>query len=89
MGLAGMVGPGNNFNERAGPGRQKDLPHWLLRRAWTIHVVVLLAVIAAGTGPRNCGLDGGLLPSGTLHGCLDLGLLPVVSWQLIGRLSTF
>ena len=89
MGLAGMVGAGNNLNECSGPVGEKDFPNWLLRWAWTIPVVVLLAFIAAGTGPRNCRLDGGLWPSGTLHGCLDLGLLPAVSWQLIRRLSNF
>ena len=83
-----MVGPGNNPNECSGPERQKELPHWVLRRAWTIHAVILLAVIAAGTVPRNCGLVGGLLLSGTLHGCVDLGLLPALSWQLIGRFSS-
>ena len=89
MVLAGVVGSGNNLSECFGPARDKDLPNWLLRWAWTIHAVVLLVVIAAGTGPRNCRLDGGLWPSGTLHGCLDLGLLPAFFSQLIGRISNF
>ena len=89
MGLAGVVGAGNNSNEYSGPDREKDLPDWLLCRAWTIHVVLLLASIVAGALPRNRRLARGLLFPGTLHGCVDLDLLPVVSWQLIGRLSTF
>ena len=89
MGLAGVVGAGNNLNECSEPDREKDLPHWLLRWTWTVYAVVLLAVITAGTGPGNCRLDGGLLPSGTLHGCLGLGLLPAFSSQLIGRISNF
>ena len=89
MCLAGVVGARNNSNEFFWSAGEKDFPDRLLRRAWTIHAVVLLVVIVAGTGPRNCRLDGGLWPSGTLHGCLDLGLLPAVSWQLIRRLSNF
>ena len=89
MGLAGVVGSRNNLNEFSGPAGKKDSPNWLLRRAWTIHVVVLLAIIAARTVPRNCRLARGLLLSGALHGCLDLDLLPTLSWQLIGRLSNF
>ena len=86
MGLAGVVGAGNNLNECSGPDREKDLPHWLLRWAWTIHAVVLLVFVAAGTVSGDCRLARDLLLSGTLHGCLDLGLLEVLSWQLVRRL---
>ena len=60
MGLAGLVGSRNNLNERSGPAGEKDSPNWLLRWAWTIHVVVLLAVIATGPVPRNRRLARGL-----------------------------
>src|SRR6266851_3733218 len=89
MGLAGVVSAGNNLNKCSGPDREKDLPHWLLRWAWPIHVIVLLALVAAGAIPRSCRLARGLLLSGTLHGCLDLGLLAALSWYLIGCLANF
>src|SRR5438093_13524619 len=88
MGLAGVVGSRNNLNEFSGPAGKKDSPNWLLRWAWTVHVVVLLAIIAAGAVPGNCRLARGLLLSGALHGCLDLDLLPPLSWQRIGCLSS-
>ena len=83
MCLAGVVGARNNSNEFFWSAGEKDFPDRLLRRAWTIHVVVLLAIIAAGAVPRNCRLARGLLLSGALHGCLDLDLLPALSWRLI------
>src|SRR5882672_991062 len=89
MCLARVVGSGNNLNEFSGPAGEKDFPNWLLRWAWTIHAVVLLAIIAASAVPRNCRLAGGLLLPGTLHGGLDLGLLAALSWQLTGCLSNF
>ena len=79
MGLAGVVGSGNNLNEFSGRAGKKNFPDWLLRWAWTIYVVVLLAIIAAGTVSRNCRLARGLLLSGILHCCLDLGLLAALS----------
>ena len=88
MCLAGLVGSGDNFNEFSGPAGEKNFPDWLLRWAWTIPAVVLLALIAAGAVSRNCRLARGLLLSGTLHCCLDLGLLAALSGWFIGCLAS-
>ena len=79
MCLAGVVGARNNSNEFFWSAGEKDFPDRLLRRAWTIHAVVLLASFVAGAIPRSSRLACGLLFSGTLYGCLDLGLLAALS----------
>src|SRR3989442_1563914 len=87
MCLAGVVGARNNSNEFFRSAGEKDFADRLLRRAWTIHAVVLLASFVAGAVPRSCGLAGGLLLPGTLHGHLDLGLLAALSGWLIECLT--
>src|SRR2546426_78106 len=84
MVVAGVAGSRVDVDEFFEPARKKDFPNWLLRRPWPIPFVALLAFTASRAGPRDCGLDRGLLLSGCLHGGVELDLLEALPHKQVG-----